>query len=67
VADPNEVVTEEVGSAGVIGMVMGVNQMGDFVADAFAFGDFVHRTAEIVADRRRGIEEDDALVGDQEC
>ena len=67
VADPDEVVAEKVGSTSVIGMVMRVNQMRDGVADAFSLGDFVHRPAEIVADRRRHVEEDDPLVGGQEC
>ena len=56
-ANPDEVVAEKVGSTGVIGMVMGVNEMRDGVADAFSLGDFVHRTAEIVADGRRSVEE----------
>ncbi len=67
VANPDEVVTEKVGSAGVIRMMMGVHEMCDGVGDAFGLGDFVNRTAEIVADRRRGVEEDDSLIGGEKC
>jgi hypothetical protein len=66
VANPDEIVTEKVGGTGVIRMVMGVHEMRDGVVDAFGLGDFVHRPAEIVADRRRGVEEDDSLIGGEE-
>jgi hypothetical protein len=67
VANPDDFVTEKVGSTCVIRMVMGVNEVSDGVGDTFGLGDFVHRPAEIVAERRRGVEEDDSLIGGEEC
>jgi hypothetical protein len=67
VANSDEVVTEKVGGTGVIRMVMGVHEMRNGVGDPLGLGHFVHRPAEIVADRRRGVEEDDSLIGSEEC
>ncbi len=67
VTNPDEIVTEKISSTGVIRMVMGVHEMRDGVVDTFGLGDFVHRPAKIVADRRRGVEENDPLIGGKEC
>jgi hypothetical protein len=66
-ADPDEIVAEEVGSTGMIRMVVRVDKVSDRVGNAFGCGNLVYRAAKIVADRRRGIEEDDSLVGGEEC
>jgi hypothetical protein len=66
-ANPDEIVTEKISGTGVIRMVMGVHKLRDGIVDTFGLGDFVHRPAEIVPDRRRGVEEDDSLIGGEEC
>jgi hypothetical protein len=66
-ANPDEVVTEKIGGTGVIRMVMGVHEMRDGVGETFGLGDFVHRAAEVMADRRRGVEEDNSLISGEEC
>jgi hypothetical protein len=66
VADPNQVVAEKVCGTRVVSMVMGVDDMGDRVGDAFSLGYLVHCPAQVVADRRRGIEQDYPLIGGEE-
>jgi hypothetical protein len=63
VANPDEVVTEKVGSTGVIGMVMGVHEMRDGVAYPLDGRDFVDRLPQVVPDRWRAVENDDSLIG----
>ena len=66
VPDPHDVLAEERGRAGMVGVMVGVDQICHLVAHAVGLGDLVDRTLEVVPDARRGIEEDDAVLGRQE-
>ena len=66
VADANHACVEQRGRAGVVGVVVRVDQVGDGVADAVGGGDLVDGPLEVVADGRRRVEQDDAVGGGQE-
>jgi hypothetical protein len=66
VANPDDVVAKKVGGTCVVRMVMGVDDMGDGIGDAFSLGNLVYCAAQVVADRRRGIEQDYPLIGGKE-
>ena len=65
VPDPGDVV-EQGGGPAVVGMVVGVDQMGHGVADALGGGDLVDSPAQVVADAGRCVEQDDAVACRQE-
>jgi hypothetical protein len=50
--DPRGVLVEEERRAGVVGVVVRVDEVVDLVADAVRGGDLVDRTLDVVADRR---------------
>ena len=66
VPDAGDVPAEQRGRAGMIGVVVGVDEMRHLVADAVGGGDLVHRALDVVADRRRRVEQHDAVLGGQE-
>jgi hypothetical protein len=65
-ADADDVGVEQRGCAGVVGVVVGVDQVGDGVADAVGGGDLVDGPLQVVADGRGRVEQDDAVGGGQE-
>ena len=66
VADARDVLVEQRGRADVVGVVVRVDEVLDLVADAVRGGDLVDRALDVVADRRRRVEHDDAVRGRQE-
>ena len=66
VPDAGDVLVEQRGRAGVVGVVVGVDEVGDLVADAVGGGDLVHGALQVVADGRRRVEQDDAVRRGQE-
>jgi hypothetical protein len=52
--------------AGVVGVVMRIDEMGHLVADAVGGRDLVHRPLDVVADARWRIEQHDAVARRQE-
>jgi len=50
----------------VIGVVMGIDEMRHLVADAVGGGDLIHGPLDVVTDRRRRVEQDDAVGCRQE-
>ena len=50
----------------MVGVVMGVDEMVDLVADAVGGGDLVDGALDVVADRGRRVEQDDAVRGGEE-
>ena len=66
VPDPHDVLAEERGRAGVVRVMVGVDQVGHLVAHAVGSRDLVDRSLEVVPDARRGIEQDDAVLRRQE-
>src|SRR5689334_4018290 len=65
VADADDVAAEQRGRAGVVGVVVGVDQVGDGVGRAVGGGDLVHGAAQVGADGRRRVEQHHAVVGGQ--
>jgi hypothetical protein len=61
-SDPGQVVAEEVGGSRVVRVVLRVHDVRDLVAHPFGLGDLFHRPLEVVTDRRRCVEEDDACA-----
>ena len=57
VPDAYEIVAEQVGRAGVVGVVMGVDDVGHRVTQALGLRDLVHGPSQVVADGRRGVEQ----------
>jgi hypothetical protein len=57
VPDAHDVVAEQVRRAGLVGVVVGVDQMGHCTADTFGRRDLVHGPPQVVADGRRGVEQ----------
>ena len=57
VPDARDVLVEERGRADVIGVVVRVDEVRDLVADAVRGGDLVDRPLDVVADRRRRVEQ----------
>ena len=66
VPDAGDVLVEQRGRAGVVGVVVRVDEVGDLVADAVGGGDLVDGALDVVADRRRRVEQHDAVRGRQE-
>ena len=66
VPDANDVPVEQRGGAGVVGVVVRVDEVGDLVAHAVGGGDLVDGALDVVADGRRRVEQHDAVRGGQE-
>jgi hypothetical protein len=66
VPDANDVLVEQRGRAGVIRMVVRVDEVSHLVAHAVGGGNLVHGPLQIVTDGRRRVEQDDAVRGGQE-
>ena len=66
VPDPDDVLAEERGRAGMVRVMVGVDEVRDLVAHAVGLRDLVDRSLEVVPDARRGIEQDDAVRRRQE-
>ena len=66
VSDAGDVLVEEERRAGVVGVVVRVDEVRDLVADAVRGGDLVDGALDVVADRRRRVEQHDAVRGGQE-
>ena len=66
VADAGDAVVEQRGGAGVVGVVVGVDEVGHLVADAVGGGDLVDGPLDVVTDRGRRVEQDDAVRRRQE-
>ena len=66
VPDPGDVPVEQRGGADVVGVVVGVDEVLDLVADAVGGGDLVDRALDVVADRGWRVEQDDAVGGGEE-
>jgi hypothetical protein len=56
-----DVLVEQGRCAGVVGVVVGVDEVGHLVADAVCRRDLVDGALNVVADRRRGVEHHDAV------
>ena len=67
VADADDVVAKQAGRSGVVGAVVGVDQMGHAVGHPFRGGDLVHGSAKVVADGGWGVEQRDSVVSGEEC
>ena len=65
VPDPHDVL-EQRGCAGVVGVVMGVDQVRHRVGHAVRGGDLVDGPPQVVADRGGSVEQHDAVWGGQE-
>jgi hypothetical protein len=65
-SNSNDVLAEQRGRSGVVGVVVGVDEMSHFVAHAVCFGDLVHCALDVVTDRWRRVEEHHAVLRDQE-
>ena len=61
VPDARDVPVEERRGARVVGVVVGVDEVGDLVADAVGGCDLVDRALDVVPDRGRRVEQDDAV------
>ena len=66
VPDARDVLVEQRGRAGVVGVVVRVDEVGDLVAHAVGGGDLVDGPLDVVADGGRRVEQDDAVRGGQE-
>jgi hypothetical protein len=66
VSDSGDVLVEQGGRACVVGVVVRVDEVGHLVADAVYRRDLVDRPLDVVADRRRRVEQDNAVGGRQE-
>jgi hypothetical protein len=66
VPDADDAWVEQRGRAGVVVVVMGVDQVRHPVADAVGGGDLVDGPLQVVADGRGGVEQDHAVGGGQE-
>ena len=56
VSDAHDVLAKERGRAGMVGVVVSVDQVRHLVADAVGVGDLVDRPLEVVADAWRSVE-----------
>src|SRR5580700_411732 len=65
-SDARDVLVEEERRAGVVGMVMRVDEVRHLVADAVRRGDLVDSPLYVVADGRGRVDKDDAVRGGQE-
>jgi hypothetical protein len=66
VSDARDVLVEEEGCAGMVGVVVRVDEVGDLVAHAVCRRDLVDGPLDVVADRRGRVEKDDAGRGREE-
>jgi hypothetical protein len=66
VPDADHVPVEQRGRAGVVGVVMGVHQVGDPVAHAVSGGDLVHGPPQVAPDGRRRVKQHHPVAGGQE-
>ena len=66
VPDAGHVLVEQRRRADVVGVVVRVDEVLDLVADAVRGGDLVDRALDVVPERRRRVEHDDAVRGRQE-
>jgi hypothetical protein len=66
VSDARDVFVEEGRRAGMVGMVVRVDEMSDLVADTVGGRDLVDSPLDVPADGRRRVEKDDAVRGRQE-
>jgi hypothetical protein len=66
VPDPDHVPAEQRRRAGVVGVVVGVDQVRHLVGHAGGGGDLVHRQPQVPADSRRRVEHHHAVAGGQE-
>jgi len=66
VPDAGHVGAEQRGGAGVVGVVVGVDEVGHRVAHALGGGDVVHGALQVVADGRGRVEQHHAVRGGQE-
>src|SRR5260370_24475089 len=66
VPDANDVAVEQRGRAGVVGVVVGVDQVGHRVGHAVGGGDLVHGPPQVTADAGGRVEHHDAVRGGQE-
>src|SRR5919204_6728008 len=66
VSDARDVLVEQRGRAGVVGVVVRVDEVCDLVADAVGGRDLVDGALDVVADRRRRVEQHDAVRRCQE-
>jgi hypothetical protein len=66
VPDADHVPVEQRGRAGVVGVVMRVDQVRDRVGHAVGDGDLVHGPAQVGADGRGCVEQHHAVAGGQE-
>ena len=66
VPDARDVPVEQRRRADVVGVVMGVDEVGDPIADAVGGGDLVHRALDVVTDGGRRVEQDNAVLCGQE-
>jgi len=66
VPDAGDVLVEQGGRAGVVGVVVRVDEVRHLVAHAVGGGDLVHGPLQVVADGRGRVEQHDAVPGGQE-
>ena len=66
VPDADHVPVEQRGRAGVVGVVVGVDQVGHRVGHAVGGGDLVDGPPQVGADARRRVEHDYSVAGGQE-
>ncbi len=64
--DPDDVAVEQRGRGGVVGVVVGVDQVGHRAGHAVGGGDLLHRPPQVAADGRGRVEQHDAVPGGQE-
>ena len=66
VPDARDAFVKQRGRAGVVGVVVGVDEVRDLVAHAVGGGDLVDRALDVVTDGRRRIEQDNAVLRREE-
>jgi hypothetical protein len=66
VPDADHVPVEQGGRGAVVGVVVGVDQVGHGIAHALGRGDLVDRAPQVLTDGRRRVEQHDAVRGNQE-
>ena len=64
--DPHHVLPEQRRAADVVGVVVGVDQVGHLVRHPVFGGDLVDGALQVVPDRRRRVEQHDPVAGSQE-
>jgi hypothetical protein len=66
VPDAGHVAPEQEGRAAVVGVMVGVDQVGHRIGHALGGGDLVHGAPQVVADRRGRVEQHHPVRGGQE-